>query len=238
MHSTDSIAAPSPSERAIPRAYWLLLATSVGLALVPSLWPQLDLAVSGYFLQTDAPLHPADWWWVDLINEYVPTVARLVVAFSLAGFVLARRWARFRQWALALAFVGLAGIIGPGLMVSALKDLTLRARPFHVTQFGGLRTFSPALQRTQQCDDNCAFPSGHAADGFFIVSLMLLRRRNSKRWLALGLLCGAVVSFARVSVGAHWLSDVLWALPVTLLGSALAWWILTQALKPRPRVAR
>jgi lipid A 4'-phosphatase len=111
-------------------------------------------------------------------------------------------------------------------MVGALKDLTLRARPFHVTEFAGDRRFTPALQIADQCDDNCAFVSGHTSDGFFLVTLMLIDRRRRWWWVAGGTLAGMLIGFARVSVGAHWLSDVLWAFPVTLIGSWLAWYIV------------
>jgi lipid A 4'-phosphatase len=55
---------------------------------------------------------------------------------------------------------------------------------------------------------------------------MLIDRRRRWWWLATGVVGGLTIGFARMSVGAHWLSDVLWAFPLTLVGSWLAWWFL------------
>jgi lipid A 4'-phosphatase len=213
------------------RVYLTIMVLSTLVALVPALLPSLDLSVAGYFLQAQAPVHPAQWLWVDLINEHIPTIFRTLVISCLVAWVIASRLPKYRHWIPTLAFIGLGGLIGPGLLVGALKDYTLRARPFHVTQFGGLRTFHPALEVANQCDDNCAFVSGHTADGFFLVSLMLLDRRRRWRWLSIGILAGALIGFARISVGAHWLTDVLWAFPVTLAGSLIAWAILSRAYR-------
>ena len=226
---------PGAVRNATWRLYWLLLAASLGVALVPTLMPSLDLAVSGYFLQASPPLQTKDWWWVDLINEHTPTVFRGLVLACLLAWAVASLRPRLSRWTLPIAFVGLAIFMGPGLLVSGLKDLTLRARPFHVTDFGGARQFSPALQRTNQCVDNCAFPSGHTADGFFLAGLLLLDRRRRWTWAVLGVVSGLVIGFARISVGAHWLSDVLWAFPVTLIGSGLAWLFLSRVYKVQDR---
>ena len=187
------------------------------------MFPQIDLAVSGYFLQADTPWRPTKWLWVELINEYTPTVFRTLAVASLVLWLLVRRSTNYHHWALPVAFFGLTLLMGPGIVANGLKDVTLRARPFHVTEFGGDKQFSTALQISNQCTDNCAFVSGHAADGFFFVSLMLLARRRRAWWIALGIASGLVIGFARVSVGAHWLSDVLWAWPVTMACGWLVW---------------
>ena len=199
---------------------WLL---SVAVAAIPVAYPELDLAVAGYFLQLNPPLKTGDWWWVNLINEYTPTVFRSLAVVSLLVWWWAERAPRWRAWALPAAFVGLALVIGPGLLVSSAKEITQRARPFHVTQFAGTQQFSPALARVDQCNDNCAFVSGHTADGFFLASLMLIFPRRRWWWLGAGVIGGIAIGFARVSVGAHWLSDALWAFPITLLGTWLVY---------------
>lgn len=203
------------------RFFLILLVCTLGAALVPTFYPALDLAVASYFLQPNPPMKTGDWWWVYGINEYVPALFRTIAVLCIPAWLYLRRHASWHQWARPVAFVGLALLAGPGLLVSASKDITLRARPFHVTEFSGPRSFSPALQRADQCDDNCAFPSGHTADGIFLASLMLIFPRRRWFWLGAGLLGGLVVGFCRVSVGAHWLSDVLWAFPITLFASWL-----------------
>ena len=203
--------------------YLLMLAASLAAALVPALFPQLDIAVAAFFLQPNPPINPSTWLWVELINEHTPTVFRVLVLLCIPAWIGVSLIPKFRRWALPIAFVGLSVALGPGLMTWELKEHVQRSRPFYVKEFGGVRQFTPALIRTNQCDDNCSFVSGHAACGFVFATLMLLDRRRRWWWVAAGLAAGAVISFARVSVGAHWLSDVLWAFPVTLIGGWVVW---------------
>lgn len=211
--------------------FLLVLGASLAAALLPVLWPQLDIAVAGYFLQPDPPVNPAQWKWVELVNEHVPDIFRGLALLSLAAWIVVSLLRRWRRAGIALAFVGISLMLGPGFVTWAVKEHTLRARPFDVVQFGGDRQFTPALEQAQQCTDNCAFTSGHVACGFFFVSLMLLDPRRRWRWIAGGLLAGSLVAVARISVGAHWLSDALWALPITLLTSGLVWVVLSYFYK-------
>jgi lipid A 4'-phosphatase len=218
--------------------FLILLGASIAVAMLPVLWPRLDLAVAAFFLQPDPPVNPAKWFWVDLVNEYTPDLFRTIAIILIAGWIaigLTRRW---RRAALAMAFVGVSLLLGPGFATWAVKEHQLRARPFDVVEFGGQRQFTPALQQANQCSDNCAFVSGHVACGFFFASLMLLDPRRRWWWIAIGVVAGGLISVARMSVGAHWLSDALWAFPITLLSSGLVWQVLAffyqQELPPEP----
>ena len=58
-----------------------------------------------------------------------------------------------------------------------------------------------------------SFPSGHAAMGFMLLSILILLV-NAKRWLknsvlTIILLYGIVLALSRVVIGAHYASDVL-----------------------------
>jgi len=208
--------------------FLLVLGASLAAAMLPVLWPQIDIAVAGYFLQPVPPVDPARWpWgWIYYVNEYTPDLFRGLSMTFIAAWIVISLLRRWRRAGLALAFVGISLMLGPGFVTWAVKEHTLRARPFDVVEFGGNRQFTPALAPAEQCTDNCAFTSGHVACGFFFVSLMLLDPRRRWYWIATGLVAGSLIAVARMSVGAHWLSDALWALPITLVASALVWLVL------------
>lgn len=212
--------------------FLLVLGVSLAVALLPVFWPQLDIAAAAYFLQPEPPVNPAQWKWVELVNEYIPDVFRGLALLCIAAWIVLSLLRRSRRLCIALAFVGVSLTLGPGFSTWAVKEHTLRARPFDVVEFGGKRQFTPALEQAAgQCSDNCAFTSGHVACGFFFVSLMLLDPRRRWRWIGTGVLAGSLVSVARMSVGAHWLSDALWALPITLAASGLVWVVLNYFYK-------
>ena len=222
------------SKTATPQkpVYLVLVGLSLLAAALPAIWPALDIGVARFFLQARPPLNASQWFWVDWVNEYTPDVFRWLAVLCLVGWVVVSVVSRRKRLALALAFVGFSVALGPGLATWAVKDQTLRARPFDVTEFGGVRLFTPALIKTRQCDDNCAFVSGHVACGFFFASLMLLDPRRRWWWISAGTAAGLVIGLARMSVGAHWLSDVLWAFPITLVTSGIVWQVLALFYHP------
>ncbi len=210
-----------------PPLFWWMIGGSVGLALLPTAWTTLDLRAAAIFLGLDAHNDVFRWWWVELINLYVPAVFRVLVFAALGGWIWAALSTSRQRWRLPLAFVVLAGALGPGLVVnSGFKDNWQRARPYQVQEFGGAQLFTRAALPTDQCNNNCSFVSGHVACGFFLASLMLIDRKRRRAWAVTGVVAGLTIGFARMADGAHWLSDVLWASPITLLTSWLVWKVL------------
>lgn len=121
-------------------------------------------------------------------------------------------------------FVVLALALGPGLLVNAiLKEHVGRARPAQLAMFGGEADFSPAWTLSDQCATNCSFVSGDVAAAAAMLAPALL---VAARWrsLAIGAVVAltAIVAIARMTVGAHFPSDVLTA--------ALLTWTITTGL--------
>ncbi len=210
-----------------PTLFWAIIIIFILLALVPTAWPDIDLAAAGLFAGVNPWLDAGQWPWVVWINAYIPTVFRLMVLGAFAGWLFTSVTRYGKRWRLHLAFLALAGTLGPGAVVNhVFKDNWQRARPYQVEQFGGARLFTRAGAITNQCESNCSFVSGHVACGFFFVSLMLLNRKRKLVWAAAGIASGLLIGFARMSDVAHWLSDVLWACPITLLCSWIVWKLL------------
>ena len=217
-----------------PRLYLALTMALIGLALVPTAWPALDLAAAQWFAPPDGQVQIKDWWWVRAINLYVPAFFRGLIFVAIVGWALATGRSRWKRWRLPLAFFVLSGALGPGLLVNAgFKDNWQRARPYEVQNFGGTQQFTRAGVVTDQCDNNCSFVSGHVACGFFFASLMLVQPRRRRSWALAGCTAGVLIGFSRMADMAHWLSDALWAAPITWGCSWLVWRVLVWAYRDR-----
>jgi lipid A 4'-phosphatase len=231
MQDPPTCAATLPP--ATPNLFWWLVLGSTLLALIPTFWSDLDLSAARLFSGPTASVHAVSWGWVESINLYVPAVFRGAVFAALAAWLVVTLGRQGKRWRLGLAFVVLAGALGPGLLVnSGFKEHWQRARPYQVEAFGGSKKFTRAMVMTDQCSNNCSFVSGHVACGFFLSSLMLVHRRRQKLWASAGVAAGVVIGFARMSDSAHWLSDALWSCPITLLCSWMVWQGLRRIYPP------
>lgn len=223
----------SPKPTRTPTLFWAVWVVFVLLALIPTIWTDVDLAAAGLFAGQGKQLDAGPWPWVVWINAHTPTVFRFMVLAAFAGWIFTTFSRYGKRWRLQLAFLALAGTLGPGLVVNhVFKDNWQRARPYQVAQFGGPQQFTRAAVITDQCDNNCSFVSGHVACGFFFVSLMLVHRQRKVAWAVTGVTAGLTIGFARMADVAHWLSDVLWACPITLLCSWIVWKLLLLVYKP------
>jgi lipid A 4'-phosphatase len=233
---TPSVSPPATTSKVLsartPASFYAAVAASLLLALIPTIWPQVDLDFANLFFDESLGNGVESWWWIELINAYVPAAFRVMLLIAIAGWIVATFSPRWAAWRLPLAFVVVAGFFGPGLVVNAVfKDNWQRARPYQVENFGGTQQFTRAAVITDQCDNNCSFVSGHVACGFFFSSLLLLSRRRTKTWLIIGSLAGLAIGLARASAMAHWLSDILWAYPITLVSSWLVWLALQRGYR-------
>jgi lipid A 4'-phosphatase len=221
-----------------PALFWWIVAASTTLAMVPTIWTAIDLKAASTFAGSVPQVPSVHWWWVELINLYVPAVFRGGIALALMAwltFTLRKSDLRMR---VAAGFLVVAGIAGPGAVVNwGFKEHWQRARPYQVVNFGGDKQFSRATVMTDQCSNNCSFVSGHVACGFFFTSLMLIQRKRKVAWAVVGTCSGLAIGFSRMSDMAHWFSDVLWAYPITLGTSWLVWRALLWAYaSPRSTV--
>lgn len=200
-----------------------LALTGVSVALFV-FFPEVDLAFAGLFYDDGFYLarHPVSMFF----HRYAGYPG---IALGLAGLVwwLAALCIRRRQlWGVQRGvglFLALALLLGPGLVVNGvLKDYWGRARPVQIQEFGGERTFSPALVIADQCERNCAFTSGHAAIAFYLVVLAFLLT-GPWRWIAFwgAVLYGAVVGLVRIVQGGHFLSDVVFSFIFVFLVAAI-----------------
>jgi lipid A 4'-phosphatase len=175
------------------------------------LFPNLDLLISNWFYSVDGGFVLTDQFWVQLSYRLFHKIHFLVLAVLCWLLFASWRWRRSSEQPLrtALWFLILVLLLGPGLSVSVVKDNSGRARPAAVSEFGGEKDYTPALSLANQCERNCSLVSGHAAMGFFFISLAWVFR--DRRWLWAGIVLGSLVGLGRIVQGGHFFSDVVFS---------------------------
>lgn len=210
------------------QAFFIGGSLSVILSLLFLFFPEIDLAVSEVFFRREKSVNGelVGFWLreepaLELMFFLVDVIARVILLglIVLLGIRLLRR----HHQSLSTAIVTLSLILGPVLLVNTgLKDHWDRARPREIQYFGGESKFSPAWIISDQCKTNCSFTSGHAAAGFSILVLHFVR--VSVFWIWLGMATGFFIGLARVAVGAHFLSDVVFSFFAVYLSAAVVAW--------------
>jgi lipid A 4'-phosphatase len=212
------------------KLYVLLVA---GAAAAFLLLPGLDLTVSGWFYAPGTAWEPGYSPVFTVIHAAVPYALGVVMLAAAIVFAvnLARGSDIMQLRTRGMVFVTLALLLGPGLLANVvLKDHWGRARPAHVTEFGGPSRFTPPLLIADQCDHNCSFVAGDAAAGYFLLAFALLARKRRALAIAGALAAGSALGGVRIIQGGHFLSDVVFA---GLLVGGLTWLLHALIMTPR-----
>jgi membrane-associated PAP2 superfamily phosphatase len=201
----------------------LVIAVIAGVAF--GLFPQLDLAVAGYFhdfvdsnqnyfaFRLYPPLMRARdvGLWIQALLV-APAVATLIGKLILPHF-------RIMMSARAAVFLSVTLALAPGLLVNVvLKDHWARPRPIDIGQFGGEEHFVTWWDPRGACPSNCSFVSGDVSGAFWTLAPAALA---PPQWRALAY--GAAFAFGvgmgamRVMAGGHFVSDVVFAGVFTFL---------------------
>lgn len=206
-----------------------MLSSMLGCALLFALWPGIDLSVSDAFYVPGTgfvgdrdPLIFSIYRGIPLVTQAV--IIGLFIALFAYAFQRGSHGARRR---IQVAYLLLALTLGPGLLIdSGLEEHWGRARPEKVIEFGGTASFSSAWALSDQCNANCSFLSGHAAAGFYLVSLGFLGGSAARlRWTLIGLGVGGIAGLGRIAQGGHFLSDIIFSFYATWFAAWLAWMI-------------
>lgn len=218
--------AETPSQR--PSFFALTSFVGLAAAVIFVGFPWIDFAVTNLFHVGDQ----AFIWNFPGAGKDLRQVFKIVfavaVAASFIGLILAaffhRSWLTldFQKW----LFLVLCLVLGPGLTANMIfKETWGRARPFHVQEYGGTQTFTPALVRADQCESNCSFVSGEASALYMLFfALALLSKRRRTRLIAVGVAAGTLAGIVRIAQGGHFLSDVVFAGVFMALVARLLYW--------------
>lgn len=192
-------------------------------ALVLALFPQLDLAVTRLFWTEEAGFWLSAYPALNGIRRVsmIPTIAlgvvslaALVIKIALPGSkpILPARMAVFFVASLLASTLVLVNVV--------LKEHWDRARPVHVTAFGGQWAFTPWWRPGDGtgCRTNCSFISGEASGAAWLVAPALVAPPALRPAALLGVgIYTAAISALRIAYGGHFLSDVLLGILATLL---------------------
>jgi membrane-associated PAP2 superfamily phosphatase len=160
--------------------------------------------------------------------DRIPAIALALIGLMACIISLIRVEAS--HWKRSGIFLVLLLALGPGLLVNALfKDHWGRPRPREVQQFGGNKQFLHPWQKGRDGNGR-SFPSGHAAAAFYMAAPYFIYRRANRRfahvWLIGGIAFGLLMSAARITQGAHFLSDNLWAWGMVQLTAVCLYYLL------------
>ena len=204
---------------------------SVLAGLAFTLFPEIDLALARLFWLPD---RESFMIWNPfarfvLIGIDIVSYALLLVFYPiLLVLTLLARDGSLHRWRRQIVFVVASGFLGPIVVVNwIIKEISGRARPRNLEIFGGEAEFTPPFEIADQCITNCAFVSGHASFAFyFLVFAMLLSGRRRTVVMVLIIAFGLAVGLARMMMGGHFFSDIVFAgIVVYLIG-----WVLYQAI--------
>ena len=183
-----------------------------------------DLAISApFFIDGKWPVGDQPFWHLLYKLDRIPSISLGVV--GLAGIVMSYVKSDCYRWRRSGVFLVVLLILGPGLLVnSVFKEHWGRPRPREICEFGGKKQFLHPWQKGESGNGR-SFPSGHSSAAFYMAAPYLIYRRTNKKraylWLAGGVLFGIVMSIARITQGAHFLSDTLWAFGMVALCALL-----------------
>ncbi|MEA3523011.1 MAG: phosphatase PAP2 family protein [Campylobacterota bacterium] len=172
------------------------------------LFPEIDIYLSTLFYNESFYLKKNE-----LVLFFYYSVKPLLIFLALGGIFLwlYNRYKKkdiFHFHAKELLLVLMTLVIGSGLIVNALlKENWGRARPVHIVEFGGDRTFTPAFILSDQKGNS--FSCGHASGAYVLIALALLARKRKGLWMALAVGYGSFVGVARMAAGGHYFSDVV-----------------------------
>jgi len=186
-------------------------------------FPTVDLEISGLFgsrLEGFLAVRQSGLQDVRLLMFVLTDGLMICAALALVLNLIAPALAIVDTRVLAFCLTSYA--VGPGLITNGLlKRLSERARPRDIIDFGGDALYSAPFHLSGQCSGNCSFVSGEtsALAAVATMVLLLVMPRLSGRTRLWAIIAVIVIlctgSVLRIAFGAHFPSDVIFAVLVT-----------------------
>ena len=193
----------------------LVFTLIAALAAIFYIYPSLDFDSSSMFYRNVSGFYLQDNLLVFMIYKSAPVICGIfVLVASIRAFSTFRKHKSFHaKYYKKIIYVTLVCLIGPGLLVhTALKDQMGRPRPREIVEFGGEKHYQRIFIKSNECNTNCSFPSGHASVGFMFFSLAFLYKGRTRLAIsAASVFLGFLIGSVRIIQGAQFLSDVVFS---------------------------
>jgi membrane-associated PAP2 superfamily phosphatase len=210
-------AAPDPGNDRMNRTgLAITLAAALVVGIVFAAYPQLDLDIAAAFY--NPATHTFVGWFSDR-GEYARDAASLLISlmvapafFAIFGKLIMPQRPMFIPGRAALFLIATL-VLGPGVVANGiLKQHSARMRPTDVVALGGKERFTPWWNVHGPCAENCSFVAGEPSGAFWTLAPAALAP-PSWRPLAYGaaIVFGLAMGVLRMSVGAHFFTDVIFA---------------------------
>ena len=161
------------------------------------------------------------WHWLDLAGIFFAKY----FGYFLIGFLVLILLCKFRKYWKTFLFSLLAGVLARMILVSAIRLLWFRQRPFVSQNFIPLISKSP---------DEAAFPSGHTAFFFAIATIIFYKNKKIGILFYIG---SFLISLARIFTGVHWPLDILAGIIIGIAAAVFAkkvlfkkFWIILKSI--------
>lgn len=128
-----------------------------------------------------------------------------------------------------ILYIWLSATIISFIVNSVLKNGWGRARPNDISLFDGNKNFTPWIEYSNECFENCSFVSGDSSVGFFIACLYFVTKKIY--FFYISIFVGFFFGLIRIAAGAHFLSDVVMAFIIVNLSLAIIYYIYNIFLK-------
>jgi len=199
-----------------------------------------DIMLSGLFcIDGKWPVGDMQPWHLLYKLDRIPS---FFVGFcGLGALITGLKRQNRRHWIRPGLFLVILLALGPGLIVnSVFKEYWGRPRPREIVQFGGKKEFLHPWQKGV-AHNGRSFPSGHSSAAFYLTAPFFIYRRQKPKvarlWLIGGLSFGLLMSVARITQGAHFPSDNLWAWGMVHLTAVLLYYLLRLDKSEAPEIA-
>jgi lipid A 4'-phosphatase len=204
------------------------------------IFPKSDIHFSHLFFENNFFISEK-YPYIKTLRSFLKDLMVIISIISLVilivyNFKIFNKGANKLNKRLKFSIIGLiiGPIIGSGLIANwYFKDQWGRARPIQVKEFGGEKEFTRAFLKTDQCKKNCSWISGESSAAFsFLAGTLILKH---PLFFFINLFFGLVVSFCRISMGGHFLSDNLFALFFMLYLAIAYKYFVIKIIKRVPR---